>query len=508
MAFVIGGGLGTRPGKGRPDLRKRDGRQVVVSVLKDVKRSFLLRQVNKDFDQVRPQKERVGEPVKARVVDVRPVCSSRYGNHMQITVDSKELNWTHKKPGQFVLVNRVGQDLSSVLVVASPPESERLQFLVDSKHDEGRLSKIMAGEVLQLSTVIGDGLSVEPTVSGPRLLMFVDCAQGAAAMRSFATWSHFRVASGSGTNRKVQVKIYMYFRSPSQPPFLNEFRDWRIYGVDVVPVFEPFLDYLRLNPLDTSTIETESVIACMSNEKDKEWLFRYLHGLGVQRENMQHITEHSVSRELEVFQVGRAQEPACVGEEECADLAFDEWQSTRNYMHLDRRMHMGAVSEGFQKKVGSFSKEEWDNWIADNSDWDIPGWDDEEWAGYWNLWQKDRLQWREKGFNQEWFVPEGEFKTRSRSTHWHWQRSARGFGGGQGDRFSGSSDSQNKYADIDSYRILGIEDGADLRTVKKAYRAMAMKFHPDLNPNIGEAGLERMQMIALAYAQIRDTFRM
>uniref|UniRef100_A0A7S3A352 FAD-binding FR-type domain-containing protein n=1 Tax=Rhodosorus marinus TaxID=101924 RepID=A0A7S3A352_9RHOD len=320
MAFVIGGGLGTRPGKGRPDLRKRDGRQVVVSVLKDVKRSFLLRQVNKDFDQVRPQKERVGEPVKARVVDVRPVCSSRYGNHMQITVDSKELNWTHKKPGQFVLVNRVGQDLSSVLVVASPPESERLQFLVDSKHDEGRLSKIMAGEVLQLSTVIGDGLSVEPTVSGPRLLMFVDCAQGAAAMRSFATWSHFRVASGSGTNRKVQVKIYMYFRSPSQPPFLNEFRDWRIYGVDVVPVFEPFLDYLRLNPLDTSTIETESVIACMSNEKDKEWLFRYLHGLGVQRENMQHITEHSVSRELEVFQVGRAQEPACVGEEECADL--------------------------------------------------------------------------------------------------------------------------------------------------------------------------------------------
>uniref|UniRef100_A0A7S3EKA4 Uncharacterized protein n=1 Tax=Rhodosorus marinus TaxID=101924 RepID=A0A7S3EKA4_9RHOD len=158
MAFVIGGGLGTRPGKGRPDLRKRDGRQVVVSVLKDVKRSFLLRQVNKDFDQVRPQKERVGEPVKARVVDVRPVCSSRYGNHMQITVDSKELNWTHKKPGQFVLVNRVGQDLSSVLVVASPPESERLQFLVDSKHDEGRLSKIMAGGGPPPCNVVGGGL--------------------------------------------------------------------------------------------------------------------------------------------------------------------------------------------------------------------------------------------------------------------------------------------------------------------------------------------------------------
>ena len=39
----------------------------------------------------------------------------------------------------------------------------------------------------------------------------------------------------------------------------------------------------------------------------------------------------------------------------------------------------------------------------------------------------------------------------------------------------------------DYYEVLGIEKGADEDTIKKAYRTMAKKYHPDLNPGNADA---------------------
>jgi molecular chaperone DnaJ len=59
----------------------------------------------------------------------------------------------------------------------------------------------------------------------------------------------------------------------------------------------------------------------------------------------------------------------------------------------------------------------------------------------------------------------------------------------------------NKY-----YEILGLQPDADLTEIKKAYRRLAFKYHPDLNPHDPEAG-SKFQQINAAYIFLRQQFQ-
>lgn len=55
----------------------------------------------------------------------------------------------------------------------------------------------------------------------------------------------------------------------------------------------------------------------------------------------------------------------------------------------------------------------------------------------------------------------------------------------------------------DPYKVLGVSFGADEETLTKAYRKLAKKYHPDLNPN-DTAAAEKMSEINDAYEKIKN----
>ena len=56
---------------------------------------------------------------------------------------------------------------------------------------------------------------------------------------------------------------------------------------------------------------------------------------------------------------------------------------------------------------------------------------------------------------------------------------------------------------MDPYKVLGVSPDASDDEIKQAYRRLAKKYHPDLNPGDAEAA-RKMQEVNAAYEQIKD----
>lgn len=56
----------------------------------------------------------------------------------------------------------------------------------------------------------------------------------------------------------------------------------------------------------------------------------------------------------------------------------------------------------------------------------------------------------------------------------------------------------------DYYKVLGVDRGADDKAIKKAYRKLAMKWHPDKNPDNAEEAARRFKEVGEAYQVLSD----
>ena len=56
----------------------------------------------------------------------------------------------------------------------------------------------------------------------------------------------------------------------------------------------------------------------------------------------------------------------------------------------------------------------------------------------------------------------------------------------------------------DYYKILGVGTDADADALKKAYRKLAMKWHPDKNPDHKEVAERRFKEVTEAYDVLTD----
>lgn len=56
----------------------------------------------------------------------------------------------------------------------------------------------------------------------------------------------------------------------------------------------------------------------------------------------------------------------------------------------------------------------------------------------------------------------------------------------------------------DFYKVLGLSREADESAIKKAYRKLAIKYHPDKNPNNKEEAEEIFKKISYAYGILSD----
>ena len=58
--------------------------------------------------------------------------------------------------------------------------------------------------------------------------------------------------------------------------------------------------------------------------------------------------------------------------------------------------------------------------------------------------------------------------------------------------------------DEDFYKVLGVEKNATAQEIKKAYRKLALKYHPDRNPG-DKTAEEKFRKVSEAYEVLSDS---
>lgn len=197
----------------------------------------------------------------------------------------------------------------------------------------------------------------------------------------------------------------------------------------------------------------------------------------------------------------------------------------------------GGGSQGSESRTWSQqgSQEYWD-WVGRgvgkgpssasgrraSKDWtdDSTGWYDRNYGGS-GSWGNANNRWsgyQKGGYRYQYEEPKKDAKDHNGysggSTSGGWSGWNRGGSGRRssstgGQRSWGSTGSRGRtsapsFGEMDFYAVLGIGPSASRAEIKRAYRRMAMKHHPDRNPERSEEAHVKMKQIVVAWSVLKD----
>ncbi|EME28936.1 hypothetical protein Gasu2_26340 [Galdieria sulphuraria] len=478
---------------------------------------------------MRPVTEDVSKRIMLRNVgrirSIRPCSISE--DILLVTVERETVNasqnWMHERPGQFVQISGKPShaSCSSMAVIASAPffvdNSNVIELVISKQSDPCKLSKKI-GEQVFLSPIMGHGLDYVYPSKSERLYVFVDCPQGMAAVRSFLKWHLFRAMSGTGTYRTTQVTVFYEAPNSTFMAFLSDFRDWNVFGVEVVPVLDCSLKDFVPSYLNSKSFHslTVSSIFAVASDRTANFLQSLLLCHGVKLSFMQSLTQERLEREFTEFKkldhFQEAEDSYLEMEREMfEEKMWNTWKQQREGMWSEfvERRHMRETS----RPSASDEKELWDDWFSRNSEsWKDSIWDEHMWQQYWSTWKDERESWFHSGsFNTRDFGGPGSYSKTGYGYHDPSYAS-----GWDTESFSANSSYSDDSSSIgsfssdsyfDPYAILEISNGASISEVKRAYRQQALRWHPDLNKDNLELSKRRMQQVILAYQIVKEEYR-
>jgi DnaJ-domain-containing protein 1 len=447
------------------------------------------------------------------------------------------------------------------------PGRNTFQFLVSPGADPLRLCNMKVGQVLRMSRVAGDGFECTPLVSGQKLHAFADCAQGFAALNSLVEWDSFKAASGSGANRTTRTSIYYSIPSPGSLPYPTKMSNWATYGVNLVPIVQQslssYVDSFVALQSATGFVGNDGAVFCVADIMTAFDLIRPLNDYGVVKTAFHSFTQQRVRKELSLHekdgsyfdlsnlsgQYTNASRPRTKDFEEPQNGAYfqDDYEDTRRgqvedqiwekWVHIRSSMRKefeskwaqtpspssqnGSATEGERASDPSEAKKRaWESWFETNKDaWRHEQWDDVKWDAYWSTWQEEQDKWSSKGNNSyssawgnstrsnNYWSSNGESSSSTDSG-----RAGAGWGGWTDNRsynhtrqrpWGGRREPSGEQT-VDFYQVLGLKAGASGKEIKLAYRQKALEFHPDVHPELGQYGTERMQEVVVAYMTLKD----
>jgi DnaJ-domain-containing protein 1 len=429
------------------------------------------------------------------------------------------------------------------------------------------LESLRVGETLRISKALGRGIALPHGAIPEELFIFADHIHGFAAAHALFEWDDWRRSSGEGTVRKCQVRAIFFVDRLEDTPFNACFPTWIAYGIQVFPQLHEtnLQNLLQRRVLDIRCKDGAAALICTSSDASARQMRGLLRREGLMESAIGEITQRTILSDISstvrtdvrigrerVTGLDRDAAPNAVASETTGHPTGTEGRVSAS--HLFRTDHEGGqatystpwriwcqpedldrlqvetdgsasnshfVGDTYSDRYSAPSdvevedtedmNDEWEQWFASNTEsWSVR-FDDEIWNSYWKSWEQEQARWASTGgdwtaFTQNSWQGNSSAYQSNTNRREGWGSGAYTAGHASSDDYATGSDRgfASTFGSMDLYAVLGVSKTASQVEIKKAYRALAREWHPDMHRGNNDEATRRMQRIVFAYSVLRD----